>query len=136
MPRKTIEIDIDELDKLLEIQCTLREIAGWFRCSEDTIEKAVKRQTGIRYKDYAEERRVAGLKSLRRAQWQKAVDKQDTTMLIWLGKQYLNQRDYKDINAKVEQTVIPQLEEMSKEELKALLGESDDDTDTDTAQGA
>ena len=126
MGRKMIELDFEEIDKLLELQCTLKEIAAWCRCSEDTIEKATKRQQGMSFREYSDERRQAGLQSLRRAQWQKAVDKQDTTMLIWLGKQYLNQKDTKDIKAQVEQTTIPQLEDMTAEELKALLGEPDD----------
>ena len=47
MGRPRIEIDKEEFEKLCDIQCTLTEIAGWFRCSPDTIENWCKRE----YKD-------------------------------------------------------------------------------------
>ena len=44
MGRPRIEIDKEEFEKLCDIQCTLTEIAGWFRCSPDTIENWCKRE--------------------------------------------------------------------------------------------
>lgn len=126
MARPPIELDWEQIDLYLQCQSTLNEVAMFCHCSHDTIERACKRDKGMSFGQYAEEKREGGKISLRRAQWQKAVDKQDTTMLIWLGKQYLNQKDTKDIKAEVQQTTIPQLEEMTKDELKALIGEPND----------
>lgn len=94
---KPIEIDQTEFEKLCALQCTLDEIADFFDCSEDTVERWVRRT----YKDengrpakFAEvfrQKRARGKISLRRYQWQSA--KKSVTMQIWLGKQYLGQRD-------------------------------------------
>jgi len=90
--RPRIEIDWEEFDKLCAIQATLREIASWFNCSEDTIERAVKREHGITFADYFKSKSGRGKISLRRMQFQ-AANAGNTSMLIWLGKQYLGQTD-------------------------------------------
>lgn len=82
----------DEFDKLCMLQCTLREIASWFSCTEDTIEAAVKRDKKMRFSEYYEQKSGAGKISLRRRQF-KAAESGNVTMLIWLGKQWLRQSD-------------------------------------------
>lgn len=89
-PRK--EINWDEFDKLCAIQCTQVEIANWFECSVDTIERAVKRTHKVGFAEYYIQKADKGKISLRRQQWQLAL-KGDKTMLIWLGKQHLEQRE-------------------------------------------
>lgn len=89
-PRK--EINWPEFDKLCELQCTLNEIASWFECSPDTIERAVKREYKTNFAEYYSQKAEKGKISLRRKQWQVALSG-DKTMLIWLGKQYLDQRE-------------------------------------------
>ena len=42
--RKPIEINWEEFEALCAIQATLREMECFFGCSEDTLERAVKRQ--------------------------------------------------------------------------------------------
>lgn len=88
-PRKVI--DVEQFKKLCEIQCTLEEIAGFFDCSEDTIEnwckRELKRSFSDAYKDYS----AFGKISLRRAQFRLA--EKSYGMAIWLGKQYLGQRE-------------------------------------------
>lgn len=88
---KGVPINIDEFEKLCEIQATLKEIAGWFRCCEDTIENWCKRVYGRKFSDVWEEKRGVGLISLRRKQWQMA-DK-SPAMAIFLGKNLLGQTD-------------------------------------------
>lgn len=92
MGRPKKPIDFDEMDKLLNIQATLNEIAGWFDCSEDTIEKRIKDEKGMTFTDYASLKRAGGKIALRRKQFQKAMDG-DTQMLIFLGKVSLGQND-------------------------------------------
>lgn len=92
MARPRIEINWTEFDKLCALQCTLNEIASWFGCSPDTIERAVKRDKKRSFADYYEEKRGTGRIALRRYQMQ-AAEKGNTAMLIWLGKQYLGQTD-------------------------------------------
>ena len=44
MGRPPKQIDKTEFEKLCLLQCTEEEIAGWFDCSVDTIERWVKRE--------------------------------------------------------------------------------------------
>lgn len=91
--RPRIEIDEATFEDLCRIQCTQVEIAAFFRCSEDTIERWCKRHYGAKFAEVYAQKREAGHESLRRAQWRKAIEKLDTPMLIWLGKNYLGQRE-------------------------------------------
>ena len=93
MARPLKKIKWDEFDKLCALQCTLNEIAGWFECSVDTIERAVKREKSVNFAEYFEQKAAKGKISLRRAQWQVGVEKHNVGMLIWLGKQHLGQKD-------------------------------------------
>jgi len=90
--RPRVAINWEEFDKLCGLQCTLGEIASWFDCSPDTIERAVNREKNTSFADYFAKKRCSGMVSLRRAQYQ-AATKGNATMLIWLGKQWLGQRD-------------------------------------------
>lgn len=90
---KIIQIDWQEFDKLCYMQCTAIEIAAWFNCSVDTIENRVKQEHGVKFSDYYAEKKQAGKISLRRAQFQAATVKGNISMMIWLGKQYLDQKD-------------------------------------------
>jgi hypothetical protein len=62
--------------------CTNKEIAGILRISHDTVE--------CKYRDILEEGRSEAKVGLRREQFRKAMEG-NIQMLIWLGRQYLNQ---------------------------------------------
>lgn len=94
--RPRIEINWEELDKLCFLQCTLREIAGFFDCSEDTIDRRLKEQYGVGFAEYFAVKSQGGKISLRRLQYQTAT-KGNVSMLIWLGKQWLGQTDKAEI---------------------------------------
>ena len=93
-PRK--DIDGEQFKKLCAIQCTLAEIAGWFDCSEDTIERWCKRTFGKGFADTFKTHSQSGKISLRRYQFKLA--EKNAAMAIFLGKQYLGQKDEPDIN--------------------------------------
>lgn len=91
--KKYRTIDRDVVYKLACIQCTPEEIAEVVGTNVTTIKK--------RFGDLIEKGKSAGRKSLRRAQWDKAING-DTRMQIFLGKQYLGQKDTpEDGNAKI-----------------------------------
>lgn len=92
MGRPQITIDWEQMDKLLAIQCTLREVSSWFDCSEDTIERCCKREKGVTFAEYFAIKRHKGLISLRRKQYEVAMAG-SIPMLIFLGKNYLGQSD-------------------------------------------
>ena len=91
MARPRIEIDQTQFEKLCGLQCSLEEIAGWFNCSEDTIEKWCQRTYEERFTDVFAKKRCAGKISLRRSQWKLA--EKSAAMAIFLGKNYLGQSD-------------------------------------------
>lgn len=95
MARPRIEIDLEQFKKLCAIQCTLDEIASWFKCSPDTIERWCKRELKMGFAEAFKTWSADGKISLRRSQFRMAET--NVSMAIWLGKQYLGQREQQDI---------------------------------------
>ena len=99
-PSKINDIDRELVWKLACMQCTLREIADVIGVNAETIRK--------HFGDLIEKGKSVGKKSLRRAQFEKALGG-DSRMLIFLGKNYLGQKDQIENN---EDTVpLPWLED-------------------------
>lgn len=94
--RPKIEIDWQLFEKLCSIQCTLIEISKVLGCSEDTIERHVEKKYGDKFAAVFKREASAGKTSLRRAQFKAALNG-NVTMQIWLGKQYLGQKDKQEI---------------------------------------
>lgn len=90
--RPKIEIDQKQFESLCGLQCTLAEIASFFQCSEDTIERWCKRTYEITFAEAYKKHSAKGKMSLRRAQFRLAET--NATMAIFLGKQYLGQKDF------------------------------------------
>lgn len=94
-PRKPIPKA--QLEKLCHMQATEVEVCDFFGVDRETLNKRCKEMYDGRtfsqvYKEYS----AGGKISLRRKQWQLA-DK-NAGMAIFLGKQYLGQRDYSEMN--------------------------------------
>ena len=96
MARPRIEIDSEQFKKLCAIQCTLGEIASWFKCSEDTIERWCQREFKMRFAEAFKTYSADGKISLRRTQFKMA--EHNCSMAIWLGKQYLGQKEQQEIS--------------------------------------
>lgn len=91
MGRPPIEISKEEFEKLCYLQCTCLEIAGFFNCSDDTINNWCKKEYGETFSDIFKKLSAPGKISLRRTQFRQANT--SVPMAIWLGKQYLGQTD-------------------------------------------
>lgn len=76
------------------LQCTKTEIAGFFDVSEDTVERWCKRTYKESFAVVFANKRSGGKISLRRSQFRLA--EKDSRMAIWLGKQYLDQKEPMD----------------------------------------
>lgn len=87
--RKKIPIDYEKAEKLASIMCTQSEIACVLGVSLTVLEHDPEFQR--RHKKGMEHGRA----SLRRMQYA-AAQGGNPTMMIWLGKQYLHQRDKQD----------------------------------------
>lgn len=93
-PRKAI--DLATLEKLAAINCSHAEMASVLGCSSDTLER--------NYAAVIKKGRAQGRMSLKRKQYEVAMTG-NVTMLIWLGKQMLDQSDKQD--ARVATQVVP-----------------------------
>ena len=89
------EVDWDEVDKLMALQCTGEEIAGFIGMCYDTLTRAVKREHGMTYADYLSLKSQKGKVSLRKRQYD--ASKSSVPMMIHLGKQWLGQADSTNI---------------------------------------
>lgn len=84
---------LKQLIELARIQCTHAEAGAVLAVSRDTFELFLAANKSAM--DAWEMGKEGGRKSLRRMQW-KAAEKGNTAMMIWLGKQYLGQRDVQE----------------------------------------
>lgn len=91
MGRPRIEIDKEQFEKLCSIMCTEEEIAGFFSCSVDTIERFCKREYQQTFAELYKTFGSYGKISLRRTQFKLA--EKSPAMAIFLGKNYLGQKD-------------------------------------------
>lgn len=100
------KINKQQFESLCAIQCTKEEIASVFGVSEDTIENwchnNYESTFSVAYKNNSDK----GKMSLRRYQFKQA--EKNPTMAIWLGKQYLGQKD----NIEVDHRDLTKVEEL------------------------
>ena len=97
MARPKKEFDKNEFEKLCGLQCTKEEVCLWFDVTDKTLERWCKETYKAGFSEVFAIKRGLGKISLRRYQWQVA-EKGNVTMLIWLGKQYLGQKDIQDVD--------------------------------------
>jgi len=99
--RPLADIDWNMFEQLCHIQCTLGEMAGFLRVNKDTLSDRAKlhykEDYSVVYKRFSE----GGKCSLRRSQFKLA--QKNASMGIWLGKQYLDQKDHESETDKTAQ---------------------------------
>ena len=82
--RPKVKVDPQIIENMASIHCTNKEIAEVLSISVDTLQR--------NFPDLLQKGRANGKAKLRRLQWQKA-EEGNPTMLIWLGKQLLEQKE-------------------------------------------
>ena len=96
-PRKPIKLSGEQIEQLASIGCTDEEIANLADVSELTLRRYFQPQL----KKGRSMLRVR----LRRQQIKMALDDNNVTMAIWLGKQYLGQRDRHEVSGDEERPI-------------------------------
>lgn len=96
------KIDKDQFEKLCSIMCSEEEICGFFGISHDTLSRWCRQEYKKTFFDVFKDKSSIGKISLRRNQFKMAET--NPSMAIFLGKQYLGQKDY------VEETQIERIE--------------------------
>lgn len=120
MGRPKAEFDKAAFEELCGLQCTEEEICTFFHTTDKTLNAWCKRTYKMSFSEIFKEKRGVGKISLRRSQFELA--KKNATMAIWLGRNYLDQR---------EETVVA----ASKESLEAFnnliaaIGGEDEDNE-------
>lgn len=84
MARPRLNIDERQLENLAAIDCSFEEMAVILNCSVSILHK--------RFSTVIERGRARGRSSLKRKQYEAAMAG-DRTMLVWLGKVRLGQRE-------------------------------------------
>lgn len=96
-------IDWKKVGRYLQAQCKTTEIAGLLGIERDTLYNRCLLDNKMEYSAWSALKKAEGLELIRAKQFDTAMAG-DRTMLIWLGKQLLGQKD------QVEQTIqIPEL---------------------------
>jgi AraC-like DNA-binding protein len=114
--RPKLDIDPEQVTRLARLHCTMQEMADFFGCHRETLRE--------NFSSQIDKGRSEGNISLRRKQWQMAVEKGNVVMLIWLGKQMLGQRN--EIIESDSNTPLPIydiIDEQEKIELKEVKNE-------------
>ena len=83
---------------LVSMGCDQDEICWFFRDStgkvanRDTLSRWCKREFGVNFQEYSAQNKLMGLK-IQLRKYQLDLAKKNASMAIWLGKQYLGQRE-------------------------------------------
>jgi len=96
MCRTELPIDWERVGQMLAAGCLGIEIAAVIGIHQKTFYDRVLKDFGITFTEYSQEKKARGEAALREVQYNKALGiskKGDNTLLIWLGKQRLNQRE-------------------------------------------
>jgi len=92
---KQIVIDWEKFESLCKMQCTLREIADAFNCSEKTIERKVKEKYDCLFVEIFKRKRQGGLISLRQNMFKMAA--KHPNMAIFLAKNWLGMTEKTEV---------------------------------------
>lgn len=88
-PKK--EIDWELFEQLCELQCTQAEMASVLKINVDTLHDRAQEKYKESYSEIYKKFSLPGKCSLRRNQFN--LSKTNATLAIWLGKQWLGQKD-------------------------------------------
>lgn len=89
----TKEINWDTIDSMLIAGCNGVQCAAAIGVHPETLYNRCQEEKNAVFSVYMQAKRAHGDGLLHAAQFQKAYKEKNATMLIWLGKQRLNQKD-------------------------------------------
>lgn len=110
------QIDKAQFEKLCGLQCTLEEFCCYFDCDNKTLEKWCKKTYKMNFSDIFKIKKGNGKISLRRKQFEVAMSG-NPTMLIWLGRNILNQTDKIEVD-------VSTIDDATREAVDNLVNEA------------
>lgn len=117
------ELGMETIRSLASIQCTDEEIASVLGCSVDLL---TNRNNNKVFTEAKEAGQLSGKASLRRMQF-KTAEGGNATMQIWLGKQYLGQKDKQEMAVETEQDFVFNILPASEMPLSEYEGAGDEE---------
>ena len=140
--RPKIVLNLEELERLSRLNCTMPEISAYFDIPLRTLEDKFANELDVR--KAIEKGRATGKLSLRRRQIQIMEETNNPTMAIWLGKQMLGQTDKQEIvqDINIEDRKVLDISRLTDDDLNnlertlkyALVDESESGEDAKVAQ--
>lgn len=103
-------IDKTQFENLCALQCTKLEFCAWFDVTDKTLERWCKRTYGAGFSEVFRQKRGKGVISVRRALYQNATQRNNTTAQIFWLKNHAGMADNirveadHNVNADVETT--------------------------------
>jgi hypothetical protein len=118
--RPAAEIDWNMVDQLLEAGCSGAQVAGFLGICCSTMYERCKTDKCVQFSEYSQRFNTKGEALLVKAQYDKAIGKSDlgdNTLLIWLGKTRLKQKEHEDqvITKEVEAKFDQLMKQMQKD---------------------
>lgn len=92
MSRPEIPVDWEQVERLMEAGCMGTEVAAYFGMHPETFYGRVEKKYKLGFTEFMSIKRQKGDSILKAVQFKKAA-KGDNTMLVWLGKTRLKQRE-------------------------------------------
>lgn len=105
--QKQSKISQKQFESMCQIQCTQEEICSILDVDHKTLDRWCNSTYGKKFSQIFQEKRQGGKCSLRRKQWKLADT--NATMAIFLGKQYLGQKDQIEENHSFNNGVLTDL---------------------------
>jgi hypothetical protein len=126
MARPEANINWELVDSYLLRQCDGVGIAGLLGIHPNTLYERCKEDNKISFSDYSAQKKSEGKEILRAKQYDTAVGDSkksipgNVSMQIWLGKQYLGQRDKNELTGADGKDLIPTIifQDISNKEIK------------------
>jgi len=92
-----VELDWKLLDSILMFKASLEDCADICGCSSRTITRNIEKEKGMTFSEYRTRKMAKVRTNLASKQYQVAMSG-NVSMLIWLGKQWLGQKDKHEIS--------------------------------------
>jgi len=138
-PASKANIDWPLIDEMLLDMCEANEIAAALFISSEILSEKIKEKYKMEFSAYRNNKRAKTIQNLRKEQL--VLSKSNASMSVWLGKQYLGQKDkHENQDNSVAGKVMPQIIIELQGKKSNLLNlppspgnvSNDDDTSDDT----
>jgi IS30 family transposase len=109
MANKKVNIDWSYIGELCEAGCSGVEIASKLGIHQNTIYQRCKTDLNIEFVEFSQQKKQSGEALIKKTQFDMAVKDKDKTMLIWLGKNRLGQKDKQQTEVKINEPDQPMI---------------------------